>query len=315
MARSVSGTNRCLAGNKCLSTAYEDWLLRGDGHGRPAARDQALRPQAAARSGAASEAERAPEPRGRVEADARLRAGRLRQDDAAGRVAGSRAGRRTVRGVALARPERQPSRVLLDLPDRRAADGGARGRRGRALAPAVASAADRSGPRHAAQRARRHPGRRRAGARRLPRHRRSRRPGRDGVPARPSAPTAAPGDRQPRRPGAAAGPPASARRARRDPRRRPALHARRGRGVPQRGDGPGADGAGRRSAGGAHRRVDRRAPAGGALDAGARRRRRLHRRLRGGRPLHRRLPGRGGLAASARPCPAASCCRPPSWTG
>ena len=54
---------------------------------------------------------------------------------------------------------------------------------------------------------------------------------------------AAPGDRQPRRSGAAAGPPARARRARRDPRRRPALHARRGRGVPQRGDGPGPDGA------------------------------------------------------------------------
>ena len=63
-------------------------------------------------------------------------------------------------------------------------------------------------------------------------------------------------------------------RARRDPRRRPALHARRGRGVPQRGDGPGTDGTGRRSAGGAHRRVDRRAAARGALDAGARRRRR-----------------------------------------
>ena len=81
-------------------------------------------------------------------------------------------------------------------------------------------------------------------------------------------------------PAAAAGPAAGARRAGRDPRRRPALHARRGRGVPQRGDGPGADGAGRRRAGGAHRRLDRRAPAGGALDAGARRRRRLHRRLR-----------------------------------
>ena len=61
-----------------------------------------------------------------------------------------------------------------------------------------------------------------------------------------------------------------------------------------------ADGAGRRRAGGAHRRLDRRAPAGGALDAGARRRRRLHRRLRRGRPLHRRLPGRGGAAAPAR---------------
>ena len=41
----------------------------------------------------------------------------------------------------------------------------------------------------------------------------------------------------------------------------------------------------------------------------------VHRRLRRGRPVHRRLPGRGGPAAPARACPAASCCRPPSWTG
>ena len=34
-----------------------------------------------------------------------------------------------------------------------------------------------------------------------------------------------------------------------------------------------------------------------------------------GRSLHRRLPGRRGLAASARTCPAASCCRPRSWIG
>ena len=60
---------------------------------------------------------------------------------------------------------------------------------------------------------------------------------------------------------------------------------------------------GRRSAGGAHGGVDRRAPAGGALDAGPRRRRRLHRGLRRGRPVHRRLPGRRGLAAPARKCP------------
>src|SRR4051812_11369565 len=45
MARSVTGTNRCLTGNKCLSTAHEGWLLRGDGHGRPTARDQAPRPR------------------------------------------------------------------------------------------------------------------------------------------------------------------------------------------------------------------------------------------------------------------------------
>ena len=55
------------------------------------------------------------------------------------------------------------------------------------------------------------PERRRAGARRLPRHRRPRGPRRHGVPARPSAAAAAPGDRQPRRSRAAAGPPAGAR--------------------------------------------------------------------------------------------------------
>ena len=71
-------------------------------------------------------------------------------------------------------------------------------------------------------------------------------------------------------------------------------------GVPQRGDGPGPDGAGCRRPGGAHRGLDRRPPAGGALDAGARGRRGLHRRLRGRRPLHRRLPGGRGPAAPAR---------------
>ena len=38
---------------------------------------------------------------------------------------------------------------------------------------------------------------------------------------------------------------------------------------------------GRGRAGGTHRGLDRRAPAGGAVDAGARRHGRLHRRLRG----------------------------------
>ncbi len=59
----------------------------------------------------------------------------------------------------------------------------------------------------------------------------------------------------------------------------------------------------RRDAGGPDRRLDRRPPAGGPVDAGARRHRRLHRRLRRRRPLHRRLPRRGGLAASTRGCP------------
>ena len=55
-----------------------------------------------------------------------------------------------------------------------------------------------------------------------------------------------------------------------------------------------------RRAGGPDRRLDRRAPAGRALDAGTDGHRRLHRRLRRRRPVHRRLPGRGG-AGSASP--------------
>ena len=59
-----------------------------------------------------------------------------------------------------------------------------------------------------------------------------------------------------------------------------------------------------RSTGDPHRRLDRRPAAGGALTAGACRRRRVHRCLRRRRPLHRGLPGRGGAqpptAAGAR---------------
>ena len=231
--------------------------LRGGGHGGPAARDQAPRP--AARGAVWCARPRLSErlSRGaRVEADARLGAGRVRQDDAAGRVAGGRsaADGRSAAWLSLDQRDNDPALfwtyVIAAL--QTAAPGvGA----GALRAPAVAPAADRGGPRHAAQRPRRRPGRRRAGARRLPRHRRARRAGRDGLPARAPAAAAAPGDRQPRRSGAAAGPAAGAGRAGRDPRRRPALHPRRGRGVPQRGDGPGADGGGRRGAGGAHRRA------------------------------------------------------------
>ena len=64
--------------------------------------------------------------------------------------------------------------------------------------------------------------------------------------------------------------------------------------------GLGSDGRGRRRAGGTDRRLDRRAPAGRPVDAGAGRHRRLHRELRGRRPLHRRLPRRGGPPAPAR---------------
>ena len=67
--------------------------------------------------------------------------------------------------------------------------------------------------------------------------------------------------------------------------------------------------------GGAHRGLDRRAPAGRAVDAGTSRRRRLHRRLRRRRPVHRRLPGRGGPAAPTRPRPQLPAPDLASWTG
>ena len=56
-------------------------------------------------------------------------------------------------------------------------------------------------------------------------------------------------------------------------------------------------GTGRRRPGEAHRRVDHRDPAGGAVDAGPRRHPGLHRGFRRGRPLHRRLPGRRGACS------------------
>ena len=73
-------------------------------------------------------------------------------------------------------PKRQPGRILLALCDRRPADGGARGRRDRALAPAGSPSHRRSQigrSRHAAQRAQRDVEPDRAGPRRLPRHRRA----------------------------------------------------------------------------------------------------------------------------------------------
>ncbi len=194
-------------------------------------------PTPRARPGRPSQAERAPEPRGRVEADAHLRAGRLRQDDAAGRVAGIRArsASRSVAWLSLDRADNQAA-VVLDLPDRRPADGGARRSARRALAllqgtqpPPIESILatllnELGGP------AERH----RAGARRRPRGRRPRHRGRDDVPARAPAATHPPRDRHPCRSGAAARPPAGARRTRRDPRRRPALHPCRGCRVPER---------------------------------------------------------------------------------
>ena len=91
----------------------------------------------------------------------------------------------------------------------------------------------------------------------------------------------------------------AARRAGRDPCRRPAVHLRRGRRLPQRGDGTAPRRAGRRGPGGTHRGVDRRAAARRALAPGARRRQRLHRPVRRERPVHRRLPRRGGAGSTS----------------
>ena len=72
--------------------AEGSWPPRGFCGAGPLARDEVLCPEVA-RWPAASAAERAAGPRDRVEADARLRAGWLRQDDAAHRVAGGGTGR------------------------------------------------------------------------------------------------------------------------------------------------------------------------------------------------------------------------------
>ena len=131
------------------------------GHSPPAvARDEVVCPEVAARSGAASAAERAAGPRDRVEVDARLRTRWLRQDDAAHRVArGGPAAPPVNGGVALARPDRHRSRILLVLCDRRAAGRGIGGRRECTYPPAGAPAApDRNGAYRAAQRPGRHRG-------------------------------------------------------------------------------------------------------------------------------------------------------------
>ena len=224
---------------------------------------------------------------------------------AARRVAGSRsgrAGRRAVRCLAVAGPGRQRPGGLLDLRDRRTSDHGARRRRQGARAPAGdAAGPDRDGADDPAQRPRRRRRRPRAGAGRLP--------------PRSTRPTCRRGWRScsttclPRLHLVIAG--------RADPALPLARLRARGElvevraadlrftpeeavGLPQRCDGSRAHRRGRGGAGGADRGLDRGAPAGGAVDAGPGRRQRLHRRLRRGRPLRRRLPGRGGAATPAR---------------
>ena len=233
--RLPGGTDACvwskqaMTSTPCTATRVRRWarwtpqrstLATGDADANPLAGDEALSARVTPRAGAASAADRAAGPRGRVEADPRLRTGRIRQVQVARGVAGGnvRLDRRELRCVAGARLRGQRPGDLLELPRRRVADRGARGRRERARCPGLAAAAtDPDGAHDSAQRRRRDRQRHRAGARRLPPGRLPRDPERDGVPARPPAAAAAPRDRQSRRPGVAAGPAAGARRAGRGP--------------------------------------------------------------------------------------------------
>ena len=86
-------------------------------------------------------------------------------------------------------------------------------------------------------------------------------------------------------------------------RRRLALYSRRSRHISQPGDGSGSLGGRNYCPGDPHRRLDCRAPTGGALDAGARGHSCVHPGIRWRQPVHRGLSGRRGPAASARTCP------------
>ena len=70
----------------------------------------------------------------------------------------------------------------------------------------------------------------------------------------------------------------------------------------------------RRHAGRAHRGLGGRSAAGRAVAAGPRRPQRGRRQVRRRRPLHRRLPRRGGAGRGSPPTSATSCCRRPSST-
>ena len=84
--------------HRCSSTRALDLplsrLVPTGGHGQPAPRDQAPRPEAPSRSDCPPAPQRATEPRSGDGADPGVRSGRFRQDDAAGGVADRRCGRR-----------------------------------------------------------------------------------------------------------------------------------------------------------------------------------------------------------------------------
>src|ERR1035437_4020194 len=108
MVSSVAGLAQGMSGTREPGILVNDALATGGGGANSPTGDEALCPQAATWTGGAAATERASGPRGRVEADARLRTGRLRQDDAAHRVAGrgaGRAGQSAVRRLAVARSE------------------------------------------------------------------------------------------------------------------------------------------------------------------------------------------------------------------
>ena len=189
----------------------------------------------------ASAADGAAGSRGRDEADARVGAGRVRQDDAARRVAGvrSRPARPRTAWLSLDQGDNEPS--VRSGPTSSAAlqrrGAGDRRERPRRAAEAPADA-HRGRPRRRCS----------TSSARCPTTscwcsttstRSTRRRSRPGWRSCSSTCPAQrpPRDRHPRRSRAAAGAPARAGRARRGPRRRPAVLARRGRRVPQRGDG------------------------------------------------------------------------------
>ncbi len=87
--------NWLATGRMGVMASYRAYCVHGynsrtDGRGDLAPRDQALCPQMAFRSGVAPAAGRAPEPGNRAQADPRLRAGGVRQVDAARGMAGGR---------------------------------------------------------------------------------------------------------------------------------------------------------------------------------------------------------------------------------
>jgi hypothetical protein len=135
---------------------------------------------------------------------------RIREDDAAHRMAGHPSRRRAGDCLADSGSPRQRPPALLDVRRHGDADGGRRCRRGGAPAARVVTTGDGGGARHAPQRPQRAVDGCGGRAGRLSRHRRARGARGGGLPARPPATTAAPGPRHPDRPSPAARPDARA---------------------------------------------------------------------------------------------------------